>query len=694
MTLPRTPRASLAALAGAALLLPGCGGDGPTEPRNEGGGTPELSIEPREARITAIDDTQDFDANLTDADGTSLPDARATWSSTDTEVASVDSDGVATALRAGFANVVASFEGVTDTVSLRVDPETTSLTVSPASDSVAGNGGTTQLSAETLDRNGNPVTDRSVLWVSSDTTVAVVDRSGLVTGRKLGEAEVSAESNGVADTAGIVVFDPPGNDPPVVNITAPPDGSSHGTQETIDFSGTADDLEDGSLTGPSLVWRSDLDGEFGTGAEVSTSALTSGDHRISLTATDGDGASAADTVRISVLEGVNLLVERIDVSARGVLETETVGIGAVVRNEGVAPAGGFDWALRVDGTLEATGRIDGVAAGDTATIPELTGLGPLPAGPHDVTLELDTGGEVSEADEDDNTGSDLIQSYPPGFDIELDFVTSVDSVIRDVFLQAEDRWEGVITGDLPDVPFSEPQDFEFCATGAGVRSSPVDDMLIYVRVDSIDGLFGVLGFASPCFVRLTSAGGDIVSTVAGRMVFDEADLGLLQLNGDLEATILHEMGHVLGIGSLWSPQDLVAREGSFDPVYTGAAGRQRFLEVGGDAYSGEPVPVANIGGPGTRDVHWRESVFDDELMTGFLNAGGNPLSAVSVGSLRDQFLPVDISQADAYQLPLGSSLRTGGGVDLGADVLLGPIYGVTPRGTVERVDPRQLRTPE
>ena len=39
------------------------------------------------------------------------------------------------------------------------------------------------------------------------------------------------------------------------------------------------------------------------------------------------------------------------------------------------------------------------------------------------------------------------------------------------------------------------------------------------------------------------------------------------------------------------------------------------------------------GGAGTRDGHWRESVLANELMTGWINAGSNPLSVLSVRSL-------------------------------------------------------------
>jgi hypothetical protein len=63
------------------------------------------------------------------------------------------------------------------------------------------------------------------------------------------------------------------------------------------------------------------------------------------------------------------------------------------------------------------------------------------------------------------------------------------------------------------------------------------------------------------------------------------------------------------------------------------------------------VPVENTGGPGTRDGHWRESIFRNELMSGFIGASGNPISRVTVASLEDMGYQVDLNAAEPYELP-------------------------------------------
>ena len=111
-----------------------------------------------------------------------------------------------------------------------------------------------------------------------------------------------------------------------------------------------------------------------------------------------------------------------------------------------------------------------------------------------------------------------------------------------------------------------------------------------------------------------------------------------------------------------------------------------FDAAGGATYTGEKVPVEDTGGQGTADSHWRESVFGSEIMTGFIGAGSNPLSAVTVRSLEDQGYGVNPAAADPFTIL--SSLRAGqaaAGFRLHRDVLPGPIYRVDESGRITGV---------
>jgi tetrahydromethanopterin S-methyltransferase subunit E len=123
------------------------------------------------------------------------------------------------------------------------------------------------------------------------------------------------------------------------------------------------------------------------------------------------------------------------------------------------------------------------------------------------------------------------------------------------------------------------------------------------------------------------------------------------------------MAHVLGYGTIWSARGLLVgavASGGTDPHFIGTRAVDEFNAGGGTTYSGGlKVPVENTGGNGTTDSHWRESVFGNELMTGFVDPGVNPLSRVSIASMGDLGYSVNLTGADDFML--GASFLALGG---------------------------------
>ena len=74
--------------------------------------------------------------------------------------------------------------------------------------------------------------------------------------------------------------------------------------------------------------------------------------------------------------------------------------------------------------------------------------------------------------------------------------------------------------------------------------SPPGRLLIEATLDAIDGVGGVLGFAGPTLVWSDCP----TVSLEGVMTFDIADVEILEDLGIFEGVILHEMGHVIGIG--------------------------------------------------------------------------------------------------------------------------------------------------
>ncbi len=211
----------------------------------------------------------------------------------------------------------------------------------------------------------------------------------------------------------------------------------------------------------------------------------------------------------------------------------------------------------------------------------------------------------------------------PGFNIVLNFTGGLTPSQQAVFAVAEAAWEGRITG----------------YTG----TISVASLTISAGATAIDGVGGVLGSAGPTNVSIQS--GLLLPTV-GSMNFDSADIDALEIGGTLGAVIEHEMGHVLGIGTLWScnPHPNTANgcgvgAGGGTPLYTpgsgefvGAAATARWVSE----FSQAGTPDVELGGgAGTAGGHWNEvdngagltgitdgSANDmrDELMTGWLNS--------------------------------------------------------------------------
>src|SRR5205807_5855272 len=128
-----------------------------------------------------------------------------TWASSNTAVATVNGSGLVTGVAAGAATITATSEGQGGTAAITVTPvPVASVTVAPASASVTV-GQTAQLTATPKDASGNPLAGRVVTWGSSNTAVATVNGSGLVTGVAAGAATITATSEGQGGTAAITV---------------------------------------------------------------------------------------------------------------------------------------------------------------------------------------------------------------------------------------------------------------------------------------------------------------------------------------------------------------------------------------------------------------------------------------------------------------------------------------------------------
>ena len=273
---------------------------------------------------------------------------------------------------------------------------------------------------------------------------------------------------------------------------------------------------------------------------------------------------------------------------------------------------------------------------------------------------------------------------PSPFRIELVFIESAsgdgyNASQKALFHKAAARWMSIITGDISDSDFSDsPIDrWDDLLEARILVDDTVDDLRIFVGIVDIDGAEGTLGRGGTRIVKRNRDQGTLVTKI-GAIAIDRDDLEWMS-ETLLSDVILHEMGHVLGFGTLWKTLDLV--RGDRDVYFTGTRAIRAFDDAGGRNYSGPKVPAESD------SSHWRGSVFGDELMTASVRpelGGSLSLSRITIQSLADHGYQVDVGQADEFRLPAPASAKPVAEplMHWGDCIAEGPIYVVDEKGRI------------
>ena len=195
---------TLAAMLAAAAALTACGGSSTSSSTTATSQVNKVVVNPTSATIP-LNSQQTFAATVTDSSGNGITSLPIVWAVTPQNVATINSNGVATAVNTGTAQVTAT---VTDTSvspakvvasspsTLTITQVVASVTIQPATATIAV-GGTQAYTATALDAKGNPVNGVVFSWSSSFANVATVDKDGLATGQAKGTVTIVASAQGV-----------------------------------------------------------------------------------------------------------------------------------------------------------------------------------------------------------------------------------------------------------------------------------------------------------------------------------------------------------------------------------------------------------------------------------------------------------------------------------------------------------------
>ena len=341
-----------------------------------------VTIEPASARLLP-GDTQTFAAQGTRVDESTIDlTGDVDWRSSDPTVLDIDDQGRATARASGDAEVTAELDGLGDSADVSVvaePPQLVSVTIEPASarllpgdtQTFAAQG--TRVDESTIDLTGD------VDWRSSDPTVLDIDDQGRATARASGDAEVTAELDGLGDSADVSVAAEP---PQLVSVTIGPASARllPGDTQTFAAQGTRVDESTIDLTGD-VDWRSSDPTVLDIDDQGRATARASGDAEV--TAELGDLGDSADvSVRADSPEIVSVVIdpnglelvpgETSTLTAQATLDDDssndvTQNVEWVSRDTAILEVDDRGGATAVSpGTTEVTATLDG--ASDSVTV--------------------------------------------------------------------------------------------------------------------------------------------------------------------------------------------------------------------------------------------------------------------------------------------------------------------------------------
>lgn len=709
------------------LAIAACGGgdDGPTTPP----GPSTISISPTTTTMTFIGQTRAFRATVRDAAGQNVT-AQVTWTSSDPAVFTVDASGTVTAVSNGSGQLEASTQGVSATATVTVEQRPTVLLVVSGGDQegTAGSALPNPIEVQVSDQGGTGVSGVVISFApgegagSVNPQNAVSDADGRAStewtlgGGRLGNQSlrVSIELGASTVVSARAVPETPipdlaiegrlrlsRHDPTIletVDVTLRVANLGNAATPavfplTLSVGGTV--VETFEIDELAVEERVDLTytlGPFDVGShEIAFELDAAGE--IDEWSEDNNSASGEVSVasqEVISVEGTGevwsreISADSADVLLFQLRVDETVNEVLTIRLAG--GSGDADLFLNYD--RRPVDRFDYQCLSLTPTTNEVCQTAPTRAGIYHVAVHAFT--RFGPTTMTISVGDDPLETY----DIDLVFVSNGTSSQDEIVEDAVELWESVIVAGLSDVDFSEnPVSANLCTPAI---NDVVDDLRLFVTIDSIDGVGNILGQSRPCHVRVIRFLDDrVTSVITGQIELDEADVTALESDGLLESTIVHEIAHVLGFGTIWDEFGLLVNPSvggnpNADTHFRGPLTIAAFDAAGGDGYiGGAKVPVHSGGQLGQADGHWRLSVFGNELMSPFISRDGSVFSAITIESFADLGLSVNLAEADDYRLPgsAGAAMDRikGPVIDLSGDIVRSPVIPVDATGGWKRV---------
>lgn len=213
-----------------------------------------IAVTPSSHTLEAIGETVQLRATVRDQRNNIMSGQTITWSSGNEAVATVDGNGLVTAVSDGMTEITARSGSLSANSAITVaSPVATRITIEPPTHTFEAIGDTLQLAAVVLDQREKAMMDVTVTWSSGDEAVATVDENGLVTAADNGMAEITAQAGDAMGTAAITVSQVP------ANISIEVDAEATTLTEigqTLQLMVSVSDANDEPISEPSVTWMS------------------------------------------------------------------------------------------------------------------------------------------------------------------------------------------------------------------------------------------------------------------------------------------------------------------------------------------------------------------------------------------------------------------------------------------------------
>jgi len=606
------------------------------------------------ASAIVIGQTTQATATTKDGNGNVLAGRVVTWSTSSAAVATVSSSGLVTGVSAGTSTITATSEGQSASATISVSPvPVASVSVTFVSSSIFI-GSNTQATATIRDAGGNILTGRSIVWGSSNPSIASVNGTGSVSGISAGNASIIATCEGQSGASPITV-----TLAPVATVTVTAGVNVITVGGTTQAAAILKDAAGNTLIGRAITWASNSP----TVATISLAGVVTGISAgtVTITATS-EGIIGSDAVTVNVVPISSITVT---FGSAALIVGQSTQATAVLKdaNGNVLSGRTISWASNHPeiATVSASGTVTGVFTGVASIAATSEGK----SGAAQITVSISTATKI-QVDAGDNQaalagstlslltisvrdqGGNRLSGRPVTISVSAGggqvsptsgttdangqvsgirwtlgkgataqsltfnsggiiasanatvstqyslevryFGTQPSSEMRAAFDNAAARIRGIVTGTLGFVPFNNVS-LNDCGVPIPVTlNETIKDLVIYAQVKTIDGVGKLQARAGPCFIRSVSR-----LTVIGTMEIDADDLNSLIMTGRLESVVLHEMLHAVGIGTLWTEKtpSLLQGAGTLDPRFLGSLGTNACEQSGGTGACAGGVAVEN-----------------------------------------------------------------------------------------------------